>query len=376
MQKDLPKKKGLNMKQQTPSKSHHPVEDLEPEDIQCLGECVRDLVACLGYGGPAADPVEASLFREAVDIAVYQLTLRQGSRARWRASGEQEPQEDDPSDSLPITMRDLAQVLIAQTGETRHSMQELKARAHFALKLDSRCVEACLLEGYVQERQKHYQQAEATYQQALRLSLEQLGPDAFERAARKEIHFWYSDRARPYMQARAAIAYLFWQKFGKVREAIDHFRAMLELNPGDNQGNRYAIICCLLEAGDDEALGEALQRYFLYTDEYGEKMDLRETCWHYTNACWKFRHTSSGQERSSRQTASKALRTAFTYNQHVPYFLLHPDALADFGEPDSYAHGDEREAAWYAGFVLKAWRQTPGALDWLEASAERAGLPV
>lgn len=355
-------------------KQRHPVQDLESEDVQCLGACVRDLVACLGYGGPAADPVEASLFREAVDIAVYQLTLRQGSRARWRASGEQEPQEDDPSDSLPITMRDLAQVLIAQTGETRHSMQELLARAHFALKLDSGCVEAYLLEGYVEARQKHYQQAEATYQQALRLSLEQLGPDAFERAARKELHFWYSDRTRPYMQARAALAYLFWQKFGKVREAIDHFRAMLELNPGDNQGNRYAIICCLLEAGDDEALGEALQRYFLYTDEYGEEMDLRETCWHYTNACWKYQRATREPGRSSSAAAAKALRSAFTSNKHVPSYLLHPEALAEYGEPDHYGHGDEREAVWYAHFALKSWQQTPGALDWLQAAARRHQL--
>ena len=90
-------------------KKRHPAEDLASEDIQCLGECVRDLVACLGYG--RAEPLEASLFREAVDIAVYQLTLRQGMRRAFR-----EPGDDVSPAYFPIPLEDLAQILIAQTG--------------------------------------------------------------------------------------------------------------------------------------------------------------------------------------------------------------------------------------------------------------------
>lgn len=345
----------------------HPVEDLAPEDIQCLGECVRDLMACLGYGHTNLQ--EAILFREVIDIVVYQLSLRQGMRRAFRQSGD-----DASPASFPIPLEDLAQILIAQTGETKQSLQELQARAQFALKLDNACAEAYLLKGDLAERQKQYREARAFYERAMQLSLEKLGSDVFEMAARKEIHFWGSLGTRPYMRARAALAYLLWQQFGKTQEAIDHFRAMLELNPNDNQGNRYAIICCLLEQGDDEALGDALHRYFLSTDDYGEKMDLRETCWHYTNACWKFRRASREPGRSTRDVASKALRTAFTYNNHVPSFLLHPEALADFGESDYYSQGDEREAAWFARFTLKSWQQTPGALDWLEAAARRHRL--
>lgn len=349
----------------------HPVQDLEPEDLACLGACVRDLIARLGYGSQA-DSQEASLFREAVDTAVYMLTMRQGSRVSLKALREQ--QGDDPPEPLPITMMDLAQVIIAQTDEARRSMQELKVRARFVLKLDDTCVEAYLLEGDIEERQQHYQKALASYEHAMQLAVEKLGPEAFEPTVRKEIHFWYSTGTRPYMQARAALAYLLWQKFERLPEATLHFQAMLELNPGDNQGNRYAIVCCLLEQGDHEALEEALQRYFLYTDQYGEKMDLRETCWWYTQACLKFRRAELQPVRSAREAASKALRTAFTYNKHVPYFLLRPEALADYGEPDYYGHGDEREAVWYASFALKSWQQTPGALDWLQAAARRHRL--
>jgi hypothetical protein len=82
-------------------KKRHPVQDLEPEDIRCLGECVRDLVACLGYGNHAELQVEANLFREAIDVAIYMLTMRQGSRASFKAFREQ--QGYDQPEYLPIT---------------------------------------------------------------------------------------------------------------------------------------------------------------------------------------------------------------------------------------------------------------------------------
>lgn len=365
------------MKQQTSSKSYHPAQDLEREDVQCLGECVRDLVAHLGYG-TRAGTMEAVLLREAIDAAVYILTLRQGSRASLKEFREQRGY--DPPEYL-ISMEELAQDIVHRSfadENARPSTQELRTRVRFALTLDDTCAEAYLLEGDIEEHQGRYQKARASYQRAIQLSTEKLGPNAFDEATRKErhIHYWHSTGTRPYMRARAALAYLLWRKLGKRQEALDHFRVLLELNPGDNQGNRYAVICCLLEEGNDEALGKALQRYFVYVDESGEEMDLRETCWWYTNACWKFRCASSSGPRSSRQAALKALRTGFTYNKHVPYFLLHPKALADFGEPDSYSHGDESEAAWYVSFVLKAWQQTPDALNWLEETTQRAGLLV
>lgn len=360
------------MKQKTPSIKHHPVQDLESEDIHYLGECVGDLVACLGYGAKSS-PLEAALFREAIDQAVYLLTLRQAGRTSLTAFHKERGY--GPPEYSPISIESLAQHTIFQEDETpRASIQELRARVQFALTLDTTCTEAYLLEGNVEERQGHYQQALASYTRAMELAAEKLGPQAFTRAGRKEVHFWYSTGTRPYMQARAAIAYLLWQKRGNLPESLDHFRALLDLNPGDNQGNRYAIICCLLEHGDDETLGKALQRYFTYTDEYGEAIDLRETCWHYTHACWKFRRAPQTPGRPARQAASKALRVAFSWNKHVPYFLLTPEALADFGEVDAFSRGSLEEAVWYANLAQRGWQQTPGALDWLGAAARRAGL--
>lgn len=100
------------MTQKTPSTHHHPAQDLEPEDVACLGECVRDLVAHLGYGVHAG-PLEAVVFREAIDAAVSILTLRQAGRASLKEFGEQ--RGDGPPQYPPITMAELAQDIISRS---------------------------------------------------------------------------------------------------------------------------------------------------------------------------------------------------------------------------------------------------------------------
>lgn len=66
------------------------------------------------------------------------------------------------------------------------------------------------------------------------------------------------------MRPRAALASLLWRKMGHLKEAIAHFQTLLEPNPRDNQNNGDALICCLLEAGDDEAHGKELPRLRFY----------------------------------------------------------------------------------------------------------------
>ena len=41
---------------------------------------------------------------------------------------------------------------------------------------------------------------------------------------------------------------------GKHDAAIGHFRDMLRLNPGDNQGIRYKLLSCLIEKQNSEAV--------------------------------------------------------------------------------------------------------------------------
>ena len=96
----------------TPSQRPHAAEHLEPDDLLRLGQCVRDLVARLGYG-THADPKDSTLFREAIDAAVYTLTLRQAARASLRQ--RYATRGFTPPESLPVAMEDLAQDIIHRT---------------------------------------------------------------------------------------------------------------------------------------------------------------------------------------------------------------------------------------------------------------------
>jgi tetratricopeptide (TPR) repeat protein len=144
------------------------------------------------------------------------------------------------------------------------------------------------------------------------LAAEKLGPEAFQEVTKKgtrQLHFWYSEGTRPYMNARAALVYLLWRKLGKLHDAIAHFQELLRLNPGDNQGNRHALLCCLVEAGDGPALGEALERHRTYGEESVEPVEITDTCWRYTYACWLFRRTLHDAGSQRLREATKALRT-------------------------------------------------------------------
>jgi tetratricopeptide (TPR) repeat protein len=351
-----------------------PIHTLDSDHLLRLGECIRDLIVLLGYGYSASD-LENRLFREVVAEAITILTSRQHMREFRR-----ERQADALPDVLPISMEYLAETVINRAFSDGISPsppeQEQLACIEVALKLDPTCSDAYLIQGAIAEDHGDYEKAREAYEKAMILSATKLGPDVFEESRRSklEFHFWYSDGSRPYMRSRAALAYLLWRKMGRLEEAITHFQAMLTLNPGDNQGNRYALLCCLLEAGDDGALEEALSTHRTYTDESGETIEIADTCWHYTHACWQFRHQPPPSDNPFSGEATKALRQAFKYNKHVPLLLLGPDERVASRLGRTYAPGDENEAAWYVDFSQRGWRQTPGALVWLETVARQAKL--
>jgi tetratricopeptide (TPR) repeat protein len=62
------------------------------------------------------------------------------------------------------------------------------------------------------------------------------------------------------MRARRGLA-LALLKLGEEEQATEHFRAMLKLNPGDNQGSRYLLLGSLLRRDDIAALKARLADY-------------------------------------------------------------------------------------------------------------------
>lgn len=169
-----------------------------------------------------------------------------------------------------------------------------------------------------------------------------LGKNGF---AENDGHFWAVLETRPYMRARHALAEHLWLS-GDHDIAIGHLKAMLQLNPGDNQGIRYVLLAWLLRIHDDAGVNEILRVH-----------DDGSTFMSYTKALMAFRKSAD----SSR--ARRAAIAAWECNQHVAKLLLSNSVR--YEDSGYYSLGHEDEAAYYVMEYGQAWKQTSGAVDWL-----------
>lgn len=194
-------------------------------------------------------------------------------------------------------------------------------------------------------------EAEALYTAGCAAGERALGSKTFRDNAG---HFWGLVETRPYMRARLGLANAL-AVAGRHDEALAHYRELLRLNPGDNQGVRYVLAAVLYQLTRDEELAELLDRK--------DYRDDASAVWLYTRALVTFR----------RQQDSPAARTALGRarrgNPHVAAFLAGARRIPK-RLPDHIGFGDESEAVAYAAEFREAWRTTPGALAWLEHLAD------
>lgn len=213
-------------------------------------------------------------------------------------------------------------------------------KAEAALEFSPDCADAYAL--LAEEKARSAAEARAYWEEAVKAGQRALG----EEFAEYEGHFWGFHETRPYMRARAGLAETLWQ-LGRSEEAFGHWREMLRLNPGDNQGIRYVLLTHLLEAGEDEHAGALLDDY-----------DDAAASWLYDRALWFFRTEGEGP------AANAALREAVEQNPHVPEYVLGRKRVPARA-PDTIGWGDGSEAKAYAVFRRASWKATPGALAWL-----------
>lgn len=90
--------------------------------------------------------------------------------------------------------------------------------------------------------------------------------------------FWEHLETRPYMRARLGLAQAL-RGLGRDDEAFSHYRALLELNPDDNQGVRYLLLVALLHRGMNDEAGALLSKY----------EDDPQALWWYGRLLWEFR---------------------------------------------------------------------------------------
>ncbi len=216
--------------------------------------------------------------------------------------------------------------------------------AHQALSVSPNCADAYVL--LAEEEADTVARALKFYKEGMDAGAQALGEEFFEENVG---HFWGLLETRPYMRAREGYARLLWQ-VDRKEEAAEHYREMLRLNPGDNQGHRYVLANLLLSLNLDDEVIALLDEY--HDDSMSDFL--------FTRALMEFRRGGASDD------ANSALRKALEQNSHVPAYLTGrkhmPTRL-----PDRVIWGGETEAMHYAAQYLQHWRHTRGALDWLKS---------
>jgi len=179
-----------------------------------------------------------------------------------------------------------------------------------------------------------------------------LGPEGFDEYGGQ---FWGFLETRPYMRARHGLA-LALQELGQDEVAREHFRAMLKLNPNDNQGIRYLLLASLLRCGE---LAGAKALLASYADEWSAQ-------WLYTRALIAYRDGHAAEA-----ATLKLMKEARSANGHVPAILARtrPPVLTQTGY---ITMGGPDEATDYVREFGQAWKDTPGAIAWLAEAADAA----
>jgi tetratricopeptide (TPR) repeat protein len=160
--------------------------------------------------------------------------------------------------------------------------------------------------------------------------------------------FWGFLETRPYMRARAELACAFVEA-GRVEEAVAEYEGMLELNPNDNQGNRYFLMGLYLQLGRLDGARDLFEKY----DERG------------FSAIWAWGYVLERHIAGAEDEAVLALAQARKQNGMVEVYLKDrrrmPKRILD-----RYSPGSSEEATICVDALFPAWRQHPRSLAWLK----------
>ena len=248
-----------------------------------------------------------------------------------------------PESPRELTSLERAQELAFDAMEA-HGRLRIK-RARQALAISEKCADAWVL---LAEEASTPDAAVERYERAVLAGAAAIGADRF---ASLRGEFWGHLETRPYMRARLGLAQPL-RDVGRHDEALAHYRALLELNPGDNQGVRYLLLAALLDLGLNHEAGVLL----------AEHEDDLQALWPYGRLLWRLR-VDAGTARTR-----AAFDAAIQANPYVVSYLLDPDSIP-FDRPPHFALRSREEAAYVAETLADAFAATDGALEWLATQA-------
>ncbi len=288
-------------------------------------------------------------FAEREHVRVARLLEGQSFESHEAINAELERlnQEGDRVDSpaRELTPLERAQELAYDAMEANGRLRIKRARQ--ALALSANCADAWVL---LAEEASTPEAAIERYERAVLAGAAAIGADRF---ATLHGEFWGHLETRPYMRARLGLAQAL-RDLGRDDEALAHYRALLELNPDDNQGVRYLLLVALLHRGMNDEAGALLSQH----------EDDLQALWPYGRLLWEFR--VGGDKARKRKAFDAAIRA----NPFVVPYLLDPDS-APFDRPSHFALGSREEAVYVADTLADAFAATDGALEWLAAEQWR-----
>jgi tetratricopeptide (TPR) repeat protein len=247
--------------------------------------------------------------------------------------------QDEIPPARELTPLERAQDVAYDAMEVQGRLRLKRARQALALSPD--CADAWVL---LAEEAMTPAAALELYERALQAGEKAIGAERF---ASLRGSFWGHVETRPYMRARLGIAGVLRNE-GRYDEALAHYRALLELNPHDNQGVRYLLLTALLALDRNEEAGLLLAEY----ENDGQAL------WPYARLLWQFR---TDRDPSRLRAAYDAASAA---NAHVLHYLLNPESTP-FSEGSHFALGSREEAAYVVDEIGDMFDGLDGAIDWI-----------
>jgi tetratricopeptide (TPR) repeat protein len=147
------------------------------------------------------------------------------------------------------------------------------------------------------------------------------------------------------MRAMEGLAGSLWNS-GQLDRTQEIYERLMELNPEDNQGNRYPLLLLYMYRKNFEKAKKFLLQY----DEDGAE-------WNYSKALFLF--LTSGITLESKI----AIRKAFESNKYVPALLLTEGKLPPQG--NYITIGEPDEAVSYVMVSRNLWLRELDAIKWL-----------
>ena len=243
---------------------------------------------------------------------------------------------------------ELAQDIVYDAWEIESRKERVKM-AKKALSISPDCADAYNL--LAEDEAETFEEAIELYRKGIDGGKRTLGKECFKES---KGHFWGYVPTRPYMRSLAGLMECLWE-IGEHDEAIKYAKEMLRLNVSDNQGIRYILLSYLIK----------MERYSELDILLNNKR-YRNDCgidWLYARALFTF------AKEGDSEAARKELKVALNSNKFFPEYITGKKTMPRF-LPDYVVAGGEDEAFCSASRFLPAWKQVPGAIEWLKEQVE------